>query len=122
MNIPTLQIPEEVYEHASRKDLVVLLRSIFELQTIMQLDLDQSKKMRADLEECLFVVAGQLVRVTAKVFGKSSEKFLPDPEKKKLRKLPKKRDKVTRLPSERYPNAPIIEKEVKSGGTVLSLL
>jgi transposase len=114
MTRPIVQIPEIVYERASRKDLIALLKAETIARSMMQAELDRLKKLKEDLEEKVVMIEGQLVRVTSKLFGKSSEKSPPNPNRKNPEKAPPtKKEKTKRLPSERYPNAPVIERELR---------
>ena len=63
-----------------------------------------------ELQEKLIEVDGKFFRVTSKLFGPSSEKCPKD--KNKPRGIRKPRGKTTLLPSERYPDADIVEKHI----------
>lgn len=109
-------IPDELFPLCTRQDLVALLHGEQSIRMQMQERLDRLEAEKRALEEQVLEIEGQYVRVKNKIFGKSSEKSGPDkPEEKtpKSGEPSEKKDKGKRLPSERYPNAEIIEKELK---------
>ena len=77
---------------------------------------DELIKKNKVLEEKIIEVEGQLILLRRRQFRKKSEKIVPTEEDKKLTEAPnkkrKKRDTVKLLPSERYPEAEIIEEEL----------
>lgn len=83
------------------------------------------REQNKELEDKVVQIEGQLVKLTNTVFGKKSEKTKTtkdtsnsepqgkNKEQKNGKKERKKRDVSTLLPSERYPNAEIIERHVE---------
>ncbi len=112
-------IPEELLSQCSRKDLLVLLRGEQSIRQQMQAEVDRLKALQKLLEEELLEVEGQYVRVKAKIFGKSSEKtpveeLMPeDPPISAGEEAGKPKKPTTKKLSERYPNAQVLEKEIK---------
>ena len=120
MNNILRPIPDELFPLCSRRDLLGLLRGEQSIRLQMQEKLDRLEAEKAALEEQVLEIEGQYVRIKNKIFGKSSEKSPPPPapaaksdEEQDKPKKEKKENSAPRLPSERYPNAEIIEKELK---------
>lgn len=68
------------------------------------------RALKEELEEKTFLIEDQYIVLKSMVFGKSSEKEgRPDPDKKEKDKTPKTK---VQLPSERYPNATRIKRDV----------
>lgn len=134
MNNILRQIPEHLLPKCSRRDLLTLIRGEQSIRMQMQEELDRLRAEKKALEEQVLEIEGQYVRVKNRLFGKSSEKS-PISDNDESEKYPisnndenegkkpdnsdnndtkkKAKDPTTRLPSERYPNADIIEKELK---------
>ena len=116
-------IPEELFPLCTRNDLLVLLRGEQSIRQQLQAEVDRLKVLQKLLEEEILEIEGQYVRVKNKIFGKSSEKtpaeeFLPeDPppaaEAEREPKNPGKQKAATKKLSERYPNAQVLEKEIR---------
>lgn len=102
-------IPCDKFDLLSKNEIIELCKGYqdFNLQLI-----NQNKKLVNKLlagEQKSFSLGEQLINIKNKLFGKSSEK-----SQKKKKSTPSKSPakKRVRLPSERYPNLDIIEKEV----------
>lgn len=96
-------LPDDQLDRLSRKDLLCLLRGEHALRVFLE-------SYVGELEEKVFEIDGKYFRIKAKLFGRSSEKTK---KPKGGAKGPRKpRATVDRLPSERYPDAEIIEKHV----------
>ena len=97
-------LSDEQMHSLSKRDLLIVLKHE---QRLRQFYEDCARLM----EEKIFEVAGQLYRVKASLYGPSSEKSprqLPDRDKK-----PKdKAARTGKLPSERYPNAEIMDEDI----------
>lgn len=109
------KLPRETLKDLTKTQLITLVEG--EQQIRAQLE-DQNSKLRErcnDLKEQVLEIDGKFVRLRDKIFGKSSE-VRPDSDRKKNsgRKGKKgRRGSSTKKPSERYPNLPIIDKELK---------
>lgn len=97
-------LSDEQMESLSRRDLLIVLKHE---QRLRQYYEDCARLM----EEKVFEVAGQLYRVKASLYGPSSEKS-PSNSGKCDRKPKGKPERSARLPSERYPNAEIVDEHV----------
>lgn len=74
---------------------------------------DQLKAQNEELRQRLLLVDGHYIILKNKFFGKSSEKKpAKNPTDKSPKKPKKKAKKKPQLPSLRYPNAPLIERDV----------
>lgn len=112
-------LTDEQLESLSRSDLLVIARSwqkkgLFLVDFVGELEerLRKHEAYASELEERILEVEGKLIHVQAKLFCPSSEKSPRLNPKPNGRKDPKPRSLTPKLPSERYPNADIIEKHV----------
>lgn len=105
------EVPLEKFDLLSREDLIALARGEQSLRLQMQ---DEVKRLRAQYEELKqrsFLIEDQLVTIKSKIFGKSSEKSkLSSDEVTSSKKSPSSR---VLLPSERYPDATVVERHVE---------
>ena len=104
-------IPCDKYNLLTRKELEGLSRDQADLIKQMQAALKEAHKKILSDQQKSFFLGEQLYNIKNKLFGKSSEKSSLDKGRKKEKKKAKKR---VRLPSERYGNLDIVEKEVKA--------
>ena len=101
--------PLEKFDLLTKDEVVELARGYEDLLDQMQ---NKYKKLEEKLlagEQTSFLLGEQLLNIKSKLFGKSSEKSPQKSHEKEKKRSSKKR---VRLPSERYPNLDIIEKEV----------
>lgn len=110
-------IPEDKLESIPREDLIQLLRMEQRLRIGFQKDNERLRALNNELEQKSFYIEDQLVTLKNKYFGKSSEKE-PDEEYRRRHEERaghpgKGNKKKVQLPSLRYPNAPLIEREVE---------
>lgn len=112
-------LTDEQMNSLGRRDLIALLRG--EQQIRQQLvkivtrleDKVEEERVRADeAEEKVLEIEGVLCRIRTRIFTPSSEKSQTGDNSQKKRRGKKKKAKTTRLPSDRYPNAEIIEKDI----------
>lgn len=75
-------------------------------------DNDRLRASNNELEQKSFYVEEQYITIKNKYFGKSSEKSPSADDRKKHRDKNAKKKKRVQLPSLRYPDAPLIEREV----------
>ena len=98
--------PEGSLERLSRSELLVLLRGEISIRRQIEAQL-------LELKEKVFESEGKYFRVRSKLYGPSSERSpRPDGGRPPARGGRRPRSSAPRLPSERYPNAEIIEKHV----------
>jgi transposase len=104
----------ERYDHLTREELIEFLKVEKFINREYQRLLRESKGFREELQERLMLVDDQRIWLRSKIFGKSSEKeSRPDTAAVPSADAPKaKAPKIQKL-SERYPNAPRIERHVE---------
>jgi transposase len=108
-------IPADKLELIPREDLIKLFRLEQDLRLQLQKDNKRLRALNDELEQKSFYIDEQLVTLKNKYFGKSSEKE-PSDDQKKVVGTPHKtrgKKKKVQLPSLRYPNAPLIERDVE---------
>lgn len=96
-----LKFTDEQLESLGRNDLLVVARTYLKISRFLEGYVNE-------LEEKIVEIDGKLFRIRAKLFAPSSEK---SPSSAGPRQ-PKPRSSTTKLPSERYPNAEIIDKHI----------
>jgi transposase len=105
-------VPCDKYDILTRDELVALHKGEQKMRLHFQKESEDLKK-RLDLsDQKSFLIENQLVIIKNKLFGKSSEKS-PRIPSEKIKKDPKERKIKIQLPSLRYPNAPLIEKDIE---------
>jgi transposase len=108
---------EELFSEVSVEKLSLLskeeLIEFFKLEQGLRIRLENdNRRLRAlneELKQKTLFVEEKYIHIKTKFFGRSSEK---DPKKRKSKSSQEKRRKV-QLPSERYPDAPILERHVE---------
>ena len=102
-------IPCDKYDLLTKEEVIELCKGYEDFNNQL---ISANKKLTAKLssgEQKSFNLGEQLVNIKNKLFGRSSEKSPKKPNQNKKKREAKKR---VRLPSERYPNIDIIEKDV----------
>lgn len=117
MNHTLAPVTKSMLQELRRDELYTLIEGEQNLRKQMQEELDLIKSRYSELEESVLDIQGKFVRLKAKIFGRSSEKLGPkkggaSDSRGKNGRQNQKREKFSKLPSERYPNAPIIEKDL----------
>lgn len=108
----------------SKEQLIQLLENQNKTASILQMSYEGFKKENSDLknytkllEEKIILIEGQLVILKSKLFRKKSEKTTnkekAEEKIEKSNKKKKKRAQTILLPSERYPDAAIIERHIE---------
>ena len=106
-------IPAERMHELTKEELIILLEGEQQLRKFFERKAEEQEALAEELKEEVLLINGKLARIKCKFFGKSSERSKERPKVvAKGDKDKKKREGVNRLPSERYPNAPVIEKDV----------
>ena len=103
-------IPCDKYDLLTKEELIALHLGEQKIRLAFQKEVEELKKQRDQAEQKSLLVEGNYVLIKKKLFGKSSEKS-PSSESEKKEKRPP-RTKV-QLPSQRYPNAAIIETDIE---------
>jgi len=104
-------IPSDKISLMSREDLEQLLHLEQKLRINFQKEADRLRASNNELEQKSFYIEEQYITIKNKFFGKSSEKSPSNEDRRKYREKNKRKKKV-QLPSLRYPEAPLIEREV----------
>jgi len=105
-------IPSDKIALIPHDDLVKLYKYEQELRLQMQKDNERLRASNNELEQKSFYIEEQFITIKNKFFGKSSEKSPSEEDRRKNREKNKKKKKKVQLPSLRYPDAPLIEREV----------
>lgn len=102
----------EKFDQLSREELVeyVKLQKSY-IEALKKLN-DEALRQNEELSQKRLFVDEQYITIKNEFYGKSSEKKPAARDRKKNRAAQKSKKKI-RLPSERYPNAPLIEREVE---------
>lgn len=93
----------------TREELVILYRGEQDLRIKMQKEVSRLQSLHDELKQKSMFVNEQLITIKGKLFGKSSDR--PNRAAKDKKSKDQKKKKV-QLPSQRYPNTPVIEKHV----------
>lgn len=107
------EIPLEKFELLSKEELIQFARGEQHLRLQMQRENDRLRAQYEELKQRSFLIEDQLVSVKNKIFCRSSEKSPPassDGGESKKKKFQKSR---VLLPSQRYPDAMLIERHVE---------
>jgi transposase len=99
----------QTLSHAELIEFIQLQQKVNE--TILK-DNERLRALNKELEQKSIYVEEQYITIKNKYFGKSSEKEPSKEDKQRANKSVKKKEKV-QLPSLRYPDAPLIEREVE---------
>lgn len=106
-------IPADKLELIPREDLIKLFQFEQDLRIKIQKDNDRLRAFNNELEQKSFYIDEQLVVLKNKYFGKSSEKEPSEEDRRCHDAKSVGQKKKVQLPSLRYPNAPLIEREVE---------
>lgn len=112
MNQLELFEPEHIerLDLLSKDELKQFLKLQIDLNNRMITEVRRLKALENELRQRSFLVEEQYVTIKNKLYGRSSEKEKSaEPEKSETPKNPKTK---VQLPSARYPNAPIIERDI----------
>ena len=100
------------FDSFSKSEIINLFEGEQELRIKLQKENERLRSLNPEFKQKSFLVNEQYVLLKSKVFGKSSERE-PQQEtkiKSKKSRIPKKK---VQLPSQRYPNATVIEKDIE---------
>ena len=108
-------VPDEILATLKRSDLLTLIRGEQQIRKHFQERVETLEALKKELEDQLMRIEGKFVTLKSKFFGPSSEKSPTDKSGKAKTSKIKKGGKAgtAKLPSERYPNLPIVEKELE---------
>lgn len=102
-------IPCDKYDLLTKEEIIALHKDEQDLRQQMAKYIDELHTKLLAGEQKSFNLGEQLINIKNKLFGRSSEKSAKKDRDKNNKKASKKK---VRLPSERYPNLDIIEKDV----------
>lgn len=105
-------VPCDKYDLLTREELVALHRGEQRMRMHFQKENEELKKQKDITDQKSFLIEDQLVIIKNKMFGKSSEKSPVTLPKTSTGKTKEKKVKV-QLPSHRYPDAPLLEKDIE---------
>jgi transposase len=105
-------IPDDKFKILTNEELIILARGEHQMRLHYEEENKRLLKMLDCSEQKSLLIEDQLVIIKSKIFGKSSEKSVikssvPKDPNKKIKKL------KIQLPSLRYPNAPLVEKDIE---------
>lgn len=102
-------IPTEKFDILTREELVTLLKGEQSLRRQMNAYIVRLENLNQELEQKSFVIEDEVITLKSKLFGKSSERSQRKGSAGSNSEGGKKR---VLLPSERYPNTPLIERHI----------
>lgn len=105
------EVPTEKFNSLSREELVWYLKGEQKFRIQLQKEVERLRAFNEELKQKIFLVEDKYVVIKNKFFGKSSERSPKNQDFQGLKGNKSKKIKV-QLPSERYPDAPLIEREV----------
>lgn len=106
------EVPIEKFSLLTKEELIAYLKGEQSLRIQLQKDVENLRAFNAELSQKSYTVSELLITIKNKFFDKSSERT-PKPEATgEARKKNKDKTKRVQLPSERYPDAPLIERHV----------
>ncbi len=106
-------VPTTKLSLMSREDLEQLFLLEQQVRVTFQNDNSRLRAQNKELEQKTLLVNEQYITLKNKFFGRSSEKSPSKEDRKKTRNNSKNKKKKVQLPSLRYPNAPLIERDVE---------
>jgi hypothetical protein len=107
------EIPVEKLQMLTKEELIILLKGEQSIRHQLQKRLNKAEAIKELLAQQTMLVADQLITIRKKLYGKSSEKSPKQVEEAAVKSSQnKEKKKRVLLPSERYPNAPLIEQHI----------
>jgi transposase len=104
----------EQIKSLKKEDLALLLFHEQKLRLQLQTLYGEAQKINVELQEKKILLENQFVLLKNKFFGKSSERSpQPNPQPQPKSKKNKKKKQKKQKPSERYPDLPLIERDLQ---------
>lgn len=103
-------VPLAKYQTLDKDELIILLQGYEKIITTINKDNDRLRALSEELKQKQFCLNEQFITIKNKLFGKSSERSRVNRSAKSDANKDKK--KKVQLPSERYPDAPLIERHI----------
>lgn len=105
-------IPDDKFRILTNEELIILARGEHQMRLHFEEENKRLLKLIDASEQKSFLIEDQLVIVKNKIFGKSSERSPKGSANLKGKEFKTPKTKI-QLPSLRYPNAPLIEKDIE---------
>lgn len=105
------EVPVEKFDILTREELIEFARLEQKFRIKLQKEVERLRAFNEELKQKTFFIEEKYVTVKNKFFGKSSEREAPSGGSRT--QDPKSPKKKIQLPSERYPEAPLIERHVE---------
>jgi transposase len=107
-------IPTEKFDLLTREELITFAKLEHKFRIKLQGEVQRLHAQNEELKQKTFFIEEQFITIKNKLFGKSSEKSPKRDEADDEAAKPNKPKKTKiQLPSQRYPNAPLIERDVE---------
>jgi len=106
-------IPSHRLQSFSKEELIKFIELQQKVVETIVKDNERLRAKKSELEQKTLFVDEQYIILKNKLFGKSSEKSPSEEDRRKANRRNGKRKKKIQLPSLRYPDAPLIEREVE---------
>lgn len=107
------EIPVEKFDLLTRDELAQFAKLEQKMRIQLQKENENLRSFNDELKQKSFYIEEQFINIKNKFFGKSSEKKARSDGNQVHRSGKKAKKKKIQLPSLRYPNAPLIEREVE---------
>jgi transposase len=104
-------VPVEKFDLLTREELIAFAKGEQSLRIQFQKEVKRLRALNEELKQKTFFIEEKFVTIKNKLFGRSSERETSSGEARG--KDPKSPKKKIQLPSERYPDAPLIERDVE---------
>jgi transposase len=106
------EVPVEKFDLLTREELITFLKLEQNIRIQIQKDNERLRALNEEMKQKSLLVEDQYITIKNKLFGKSSEKSAKLDDPKNSKSSGSKKSKV-QLPSLRYPDAPLIEREIE---------
>lgn len=106
------EIPADKFDSFTKEELIVLLKGEQSIRRQLQKKLDKITALKELLEQQRIELQGRYCTIKNQLFGKSSEKAPRHSDRPAKHTTSKENKKRVLLPSERYPDAPLIEQHI----------
>lgn len=105
-------VPVERLQLQSKEDLITFIKLQQEVNESLMKQVERLKALTDEVKEQILLIKEQYVVIKSKLYGKSSEREPVQEQEEKVPTETSKRMKV-QLPSKRYPDAPLIERQIE---------
>lgn len=105
------EVPVEKLGLLTKEELIAYLKGEQSLRIQLQKDVENLRAFNEELKQKSYTVSELLITIKNKFFNKSSERS-PKPESGQRKSSGKDKKKRVLLPSQRYPDAPLIERHI----------